>query len=130
MDYKQYTFVGWVAIINAIATIPLLVFNIIMEQLAKQWIGVNPIIMLSMGVIVLVDTFLYYKFRELLNHRYQFHEADTIILLIIHLNIPSTSWRLSALTSEQNYTSRGSPILWLQNSSNTFNTLIVTFLWL
>jgi len=87
MDYKQYTFVGWVAIINAITTIPILVFNIALEQVARHWIGVNPILMLSMGIIILVDTFLYYKFRELLNRRYNFHETDTIILLIILGNI-------------------------------------------
>jgi hypothetical protein len=87
MDYKQYTFVGWVAIINAITTIPILVFNIALEQVARHWIGVNPILMLSMGIIILVDTFLYYKFRELLNRRYNFHETDSIILLIIFGNI-------------------------------------------
>jgi hypothetical protein len=87
MDYKQYTFVGWVAIINAITTIPILVFNIALEQVARHWIGVDPILMLSMGIIILVDTFLYYKFRELLNRRYNFHETDTIILLIILGNI-------------------------------------------
>lgn len=65
MDYKQYTFVGWVAIINAIATIPILVFNIAMEQVARHWTGVNPILMLSMGFIVLVDTFIYYKFQRI-----------------------------------------------------------------
>ncbi len=87
MDAKQYTFVGWVAIINAIATIPILVFNIVMEQIAQHWTGVNPLIMLSMGIIVLVDTFIFYKFRELLNQRYQFHEADSIIQFIIIANI-------------------------------------------
>jgi hypothetical protein len=87
MDYKQYTFVGWIAIINAIATIPILVFNIGLEQVARHWTGINPILILSMGIIVLVDTFLYYKFRELLNRRYNFHETDSIILLIIFGNI-------------------------------------------
>lgn len=87
MDHKQYTFVGWIAIINAIATIPIWVFNVALEQVARHWIGVNPILMLLLGIVIWVDTFLYYKFRELLNRRHNFHETDSIILLIIFGNI-------------------------------------------
>jgi hypothetical protein len=87
MDYKSFTFAGWVTIINAIATIPVLATNILLEVISPQFPGVNFLLILSTTIIILVNTFIYYKFKELLNSRFQFHAADNLILLIILANV-------------------------------------------
>lgn len=87
MHSNQYTFVGWLTIINAIATIPILAFNIFMEYISKQVPAVNLLLIISSTVILIVNSFIYFKFRELLNQKYNFHETDNIILLIIFGNI-------------------------------------------
>jgi hypothetical protein len=87
MDYKQYTFVGWVAIVNAIATVPIIVMSIFLEQVSQYWAGINSILVLLAGVTSIVNVYIFYKFRKLLNIRFDFHNTDRIILLIILINI-------------------------------------------
>ena len=87
MDIKSFTFAGWVTIVNAIATIPILAMNIFLEAISRHVPAVNLVLILSTTIIIIVNTFIFYKFRELLNCRYQFHNADNLILLIILANV-------------------------------------------
>jgi len=87
MQYKNFSFVGWVTIINAIATIPVLIINIFLEGVSRHFPGVNLFLIMSTTAIVWVNTFIFYKFRELLHSRYDFREADNAIYLIIVANI-------------------------------------------
>ena len=87
MDNKDFTFAGWVTIINAIATTPVLAMNIFLEAISHHLPGVNLILIMSTTIIILVNTYIYYKFRELLNSRYKFHDADNLLLIIILANV-------------------------------------------
>jgi hypothetical protein len=87
MDYKSFTFAGWVTIVNAIATIPVLATNIFLEAISRQIPAVNLILIMFTTIIIIVNTFIFYKFRELLNSRFQFHDANNLILVIILANV-------------------------------------------
>ncbi len=87
MDYKSFSFVGWVAIINAIATIPVLIINIFLEGISRHFPPVNFLLIMTTTAIVLVNTYIFYRFRELLNSRFDFREADNAIYFIIVANI-------------------------------------------
>ena len=87
MENNKYSLAGWLAIAWAVIVIPLAVLNIINESTGY-----------SVPVLLIVTTFLtvatasmsvyiLYIFRNLLNERHKFHDTDTLILLLIVLQI-------------------------------------------
>jgi hypothetical protein len=83
---RQYEIVGWMSITSAILLFPAIVLGLILE------IGRKPAILIFLVPYVLLfgasmglSLYVLYRFKRLLNDRYEFHDVDNIITAIVIL---------------------------------------------
>ena len=94
----QLTLAGWLSITNAIFAIPSIAMSWFLDTIGGA--GAK----LSQAILTLVSLglFLYViiSLRKLLNYRFQFHEADIYITLLIWGNVVLAAFSLLALGSQ------------------------------
>jgi hypothetical protein len=94
----QLTLAGWFSIANALFTIPSIAMSWFLDTVGGA--GAK----LSQAILTLVSLglFLYViiSLRKLLNYRFQFHEADIYISLLIWGNVLLAAFSLLALGSQ------------------------------
>ena len=85
-DPKRYETVGWLSITSAILLFPTMLLGLVLE------IGRRPAMLLLLVPYVLLfvlsvglSLYALYRFKGLLNDRYQFHEVDNLITAIVIL---------------------------------------------
>ena len=85
-DPKRYEIVGWLSITSAVLLFPTMLLGIILE------IGHRPAMLvllipyvLLFGLSVGFSLYALYRFKGLLNDRYQFHDVDNLITAIVIL---------------------------------------------
>jgi len=83
---RQYEIVGWLSITSAILLLPSMVLGLILE------IGRKPVVLLFLlpyvllfGVSMGLSLYALYRFKKLLNDRFEFHHVDGIVKAIIIL---------------------------------------------
>ena len=92
----RYDLAGWLAIVSAILLIPEIVLAVLVGFISPDLsVFVAPIHVanLCIGVYIL------YKFRTLLNRHFSFHRVDTLITVLIVINVLSFLIGLAALIS-------------------------------
>ncbi len=83
MKDNPYTLAGYLAIAGAVLALPSIVFGIILE-IGKGKVAFLLIPYLILAVIQLsFGLYAFYRFKDLLNTRFHFHDVDTLIVLII-----------------------------------------------
>ena len=90
---------GWLSIANAIIAIPSVVMSILLESIEGTGARViqGILILLSLGLFIYVLSSL----RKLLNSRFQFHDVDIYISLLIWGNVVLEILNLSSLASRR-----------------------------
>ena len=83
---RQYEIVGWLSITSAVLLFPAIVLGLVLE------IGRKPAILILLVPYVLLfglsmglSLYVLYRFKGLLNDRYQFHDVDGLIKAILIL---------------------------------------------
>ena len=86
VDPKRYEMVGWLSITSAVLLFPSMLLGIILE------VGSGPVMLallipyvLVFGLSVGLSLYALYRFKDLLNDRYQFHDVDNLITAIVIL---------------------------------------------
>ena len=89
-----YKTAGWLSITSAILAIPLSVITII--QMLKRSSGriLAPFSIILLLLTVVFGLYAVYKFRDLLNRKYEFHKVDTLITIVILGSILMTCERV------------------------------------
>lgn len=85
-ENNQYSLAGWLAIISAVLLVPEIVLGVLVAFVSpglKVFIAPLHVANLCIGIYIL------YMFRRLLNRNFDFHKADTLIILLIAVNIAS-----------------------------------------
>jgi hypothetical protein len=85
MNGSRYSFAGWLAITKVIISIPILILSVFFE--GKPVGFMNMVFAISAFAFLIIDIYLFWLFKELLNDRFEFHETDQLIYLIILANI-------------------------------------------
>jgi hypothetical protein len=80
----QYTLAGWLAIISAILLVPEIALAALSELAA---LGINLIVIPIHLANLIIGIYILYMFRRLLNQRFDFHATDTLITILIIVNI-------------------------------------------
>ncbi|NIM00204.1 MAG: hypothetical protein GTN89_04790 [Acidobacteria bacterium] len=85
-DPKQYEIVGWMSITAAILLFPSIVLGMVLEVSRKPGVVVFllPYVLLF-GTSMGLSLYVLYRFKRLLNDRYQFHDVDNIVTAILIL---------------------------------------------
>ena len=85
-DPRRYEIVGWLSITSAVLLFPSMLLGIILE------VGRRPAMLallvpyvLLFGLSVGLSLYALYRFKGLLNDRYQFHDVDNLITAIVIL---------------------------------------------
>jgi len=83
---RQYEVVGWLSITAAILLFPAVLLGIILEVSRKPavLIFLVPYVLLF-GASMGLSLYVLYRFKRLLNDRYEFHDVDNIITAILIL---------------------------------------------
>ena len=94
----QLTLAGWLSITNAIFAIPSIAMSWFLDTIG----GAGAKLSQALLTLVSLGLFLYViiSLRKLLNHRFQFHEADIYISLLIWGNVLLAAFSLLALGSQ------------------------------
>jgi hypothetical protein len=86
VDPKRYEMVGWLSITSAVLLFPSMLLGIILE------VGSGPVVLALLIPYVLLfslsigmSLYALYRFKGLLNDRYQFHDVDNLITAIVIL---------------------------------------------
>jgi hypothetical protein len=80
----RYALAGWLAIVSAILVVPEIGLGTLLGLVSPAMSAlITPlrIINLAIGIFVL------YMFRKLLNERYDFHQTDSVIMILIYTNV-------------------------------------------
>ena len=90
----NYATAGWLSIISAVLSVPLMVLTFI--QIVKRSIGhvLMPIGILLLIVVVGLSLYAIYKFKKMLNQQHNFHHVDTLIVIMIVGSILITMERI------------------------------------
>jgi hypothetical protein len=83
---RQYEIVGWLSITSAVLIFPSMALGIILEVSRKPVILIFLVpYVLLFGISMGLSLYALYRFKGLLNDRYQFHDVDNIITAIVIL---------------------------------------------
>lgn len=86
----SYALAGWLAIASSILLVP----QVILAILIEVFVGRNPVWTMTVAVMnivgLIIGIYVLYMFRQLLNERYSFHEVDTLVAILILVNIVSS----------------------------------------
>jgi hypothetical protein len=84
---NRYALAGWLAIAQAVLIFP----EIGVAVFANYVLGASPVIKLATAPIhivsMLVGIYVLYMFRDFLGKRFEFHQADNLILTLVGANI-------------------------------------------
>jgi hypothetical protein len=87
MTERQYSLAGWLALAAAVLTIPMLAAGIATDVIARKAPELAPLVLLAYISLAVLQTFcgLYalWRFRTLLNERYDFHRVDALVTVIV-----------------------------------------------
>lgn len=85
-----YVLAGWLAIASAILLVPQVILALIIEYL----FGRHPVWTMTVAVMnivgLVIGVYVLYMFRRLLNERCSFHDVDTLITILILVNVASS----------------------------------------
>lgn len=84
----RYALAGWLAIASACLFLPLFVLSLAHD--IKKIATLLPFIVLMAGLQTAFSVYAAYQFRNLLNEYYDFHELDTLIMILIIAQIVIT----------------------------------------
>lgn len=86
MDSNRYNLAGWLAILYAILLVPQIIFGLIVEWTASGHPAAEMLMtLLNMAGFALV-IYVLVMFRHLLNERFDFHDVDTLIGILVWAN--------------------------------------------
>ena len=80
---NSYKTAGWLSIISAILGIPLVVITLIQMVTRSSGRVFAPLGIVLLLLVVVFGLYAFYKFRELLNEKYNFHRVDTLVTIVI-----------------------------------------------
>jgi hypothetical protein len=87
MKKSQYTLAGWLAITSVILFCPLFAISITYDIRASIHHTFMPVFFSVIVLLTVVQTacsiYAFYQFKHLLNQRYQYHDADILIMVMI-----------------------------------------------
>lgn len=84
MDNKDYTLAGWISIINATLTLPLVLMSIFFMYVEGEYkVAQTFLSTLNIGFII----YMLFSFKKLLNNNFNFKEVNTLIDILIVGNI-------------------------------------------
>lgn len=87
MEERRYVTPGWMAIIAASLSLPMIVLGIILDLLARKNTGVAAGFLIPYISVVLAQTvcglYALGRLKTLLNERHGFHEVDSLIVAMI-----------------------------------------------
>ncbi len=87
MQEERYEVAGWVTVASASLMIIGGVLGVIMSLMGYSFSILNPITLFITIVQVGCSVYGFLWFKRLLNNRFEFHEVDTLIILLIICNI-------------------------------------------
>ncbi len=87
MQSNKYAIAGWLAIFSAIIIVPEIIFGIILERFYAGHPASKVILALVHVGGLLISIYIYHMFRILLNERFNFHDVDTLIWVLIWSSI-------------------------------------------
>ena len=82
-DIFIYTVAGWMAFASATLLVPYIVLSLIMDFNPRATHTLLPIIVLIAIIQMVCSIFAFIKFRDLLNERYNFHDIDNLVPILI-----------------------------------------------
>jgi len=82
-DTFIYTVAGWMAFASATLLVPYIVLSLIMDFNPRATHTLLPIITLIAIIQMACSIFAFIKFRDLLNERYNFHDIDNLVPILI-----------------------------------------------
>jgi hypothetical protein len=87
MSDNEFAPAGWMAIAGAILTLPLMGMGIVLDIVSKKVSMIHPlfpILYVGLGIVQAVMVlYAFYRFKNYLNERHQFHRTDALIIVII-----------------------------------------------
>jgi hypothetical protein len=87
MKKNQYTLAGWSAITSFVVGCPLVIIGFVYDiliQLHQEFMPAFYLIVVLLTLLQLVcSIYAFYQFKKLLNERYQFHQVDMLMIIII-----------------------------------------------
>jgi len=86
MSDNEFAPAGWMAIAGAILTLPLMGMGIILDIISKKTAihPLFPILYVGLGIAQAgLVIYAFYRFKNYLNERHQFHRTDALIMVII-----------------------------------------------
>jgi len=78
-----YTLAGWLAILQAVILVPKVGFDLFVDIMSPSGTGILQLITGFQVVGELVGIYVLFMFRQLLNEKYSFHKADSMINILI-----------------------------------------------
>jgi hypothetical protein len=83
---RQYEIVGWMSITSAILLFPAIALGLVLEVSRKPAVLIFLLpYALLFGTSMGLSLYVLYRFKRLLNERYEFHDVDNIITAILIL---------------------------------------------
>ncbi|HPR65096.1 MAG TPA: hypothetical protein PK014_12850 [Thermoanaerobaculia bacterium] len=83
MEEKTYTLEGWLAIVSGCLVLPGMVMAILADTAFAHFGGFKLLWLIVSGIQMGLSIYVFYRFRDFLHDRFQFHAVDTLIPLII-----------------------------------------------
>ncbi len=91
IDSSKYTLAGWMAITGAIMIFPEIIMGMLLDiKPEKLGILIIPYVFITIAETA-ITLFAFFRFKQLLNERYEFHRVDTLIIFIIFGSMILTS---------------------------------------
>jgi hypothetical protein len=87
MKKNNYALAGWLAITSFVVFCPLIVMSFIYDILTAKSQTFIPGLYAAVALLTIVQmacsVYAFYQFKNLLNERYQFHDVDMLVIIII-----------------------------------------------
>jgi hypothetical protein len=83
----NYKLAGWLAIVSVVMNVPLFLMNLYLDTTSDYIPGVNAMLVFLSCLTTVIGIFLWFVFRHLLHERFDFHDADRLISVMIAANI-------------------------------------------
>ena len=80
---NPYALAGWLAITSAALIFPYTILGLLFDASPRRFWALLPFITILLIVQTACSLYAFYRFRDLLNERYQFHDVDMLIMILI-----------------------------------------------
>lgn len=96
---EQFNLAGWLSITNAAVTIPIVIMSVFLAAVGGTGGKViqATLTLISLGLFV----YIFSSLRKLLNYRFQFHDVDTYISVLIWVNVVLSILSILSLSSSE-----------------------------